>query len=344
MRGARGTRPSVTFIAWTPVSGRSAEIAEALDGEARCFYTFRIVRKPLVPLRYGWSALGTASYLARRRPRAVIASNPPIFPGLIALLYAKLARVPIVLDSHTGSFGLKGDRVSRLLLPAHAWLARRATATLVAADELAERVREWGGRPQVVHEAPPHWEVAPPAPLGERPIVLVVSTFDHDEAVEHVVEAARLVSEIQFRLTGDLRKCPPGLYESLPPNVELVGFLRGDDYVRAVASADVVVALTTEPQSVVRAGYEAVYSQRPLVVSDWPVLREVFPHAVHVENEPDAIASGVRAAIARHAELAETAPLALELQRRRWDCQLATLKATLASRPADAPIAVRTPV
>jgi glycosyltransferase involved in cell wall biosynthesis len=272
----------------------------------------------------------------------VIASNPPIFPGLIALLYAKLARVPFVLDSHTGSFGLKGDRVSRLLLPAHAWLTRRAAATLVAADELAERVRTWGGRPQVLHEAPPRWEVAPPAPLGDPPTVLVVSTFDHDEAVEHVVEAARLAPEIAFRLTGDLRKCPREVRESLPANIELVGFLRGDDYVRAVASADFVMALTTEPRSVVRAGYEAVYARRPLVVSDWPVLRDVFPYATHVENAPDAIATGLRAAIARHAELREAAPVALELQRGRWDRQLATLQATLASPSTDARVALGT--
>src|SRR6266516_1794445 len=231
--------------------------AGTLGGEARCLLH--------LPGRAQAARSSTACaeralhlfYPMRCCPRPVIASNPSSFPGRIALLYAMLARVPMVLDSHTGKFGLKGDRVSRLLLPAHAKVARRASATLVAPDELAERVRDWGGRPQVVHEAPPRWDVAPPGPLADPPTVLMVSTFDPDGAVDHVIEAARLVPKIGFRLNGDIRKCPPEIRASLPPNIELVGFLRDGDYVRAIGEANVVVMLTTEPRSVARGGYEA---------------------------------------------------------------------------------------
>jgi hypothetical protein len=162
----------LAFTAWTSIDGRSAEIADALGGEARGFYALRIVRKPLVPLRYAWSALGTISYWLRLRPRAAIASSRPTFPGL-----------------------------SR-----------------------AGRVR-------------------------------------------------------------------------------------------------------------------AVYAIRPLVVSDWPVLREVFPYAGHVENSPQAIAVGMRAANARHAELVEATVLALEVQRSRCDRQLAT-RETLTSRSSDTHVAL----
>ncbi len=327
------SRAPLAFIAWSHVSGRSAEIAAELDGEARCFYSPHLVRRPLVPLRYAVSALQTTAYLLRRRPRAVIVSNPPIFPGLIAFAYGSVARAPIVLDSHTGSFGLKQDRVSQLLLPIHVWLARRVAATLVAAEELGEIVRGWGGRAHVVHEAPPTWAVNPPAPLGDRPHVLCISTFDPDEAVDQVIAAGRMLPFVDLRITGDLRRCPAALRRSAPPNVTFVGFLRGEDYTRALEAANIVIALTTEPTSVVRGGYEAVYAGRPLVTSNWPTLRRVFPRAVHVETDAPSIAAGLRTAIDRYADLVASAPTALALQKQRWDRQVAVLRSLFSQGP-----------
>jgi hypothetical protein len=79
----------------------------------------------------------------------------------------------------------------------------------------------------------------------------------------------------------------------------------------------------------VRAGYEAVYAERPLVVSDWPASRAVFPHALHVSNEPAAIASGLRRAVAEHERLVRVAPEALALQRARWSEQVSALRAVI---------------
>jgi hypothetical protein len=321
------TRPRVSFIAWSPVAGRSEEIARALGGEARCFYGPGRFGKLSVLGRYARSAVDTVRYLRSRRPRAVIVTNPPLIPGLVAWAYARASGARVALDSHPGGFGLQGDRVSRVLQPLHSWLARRVTATLVTDERLAGRVERWGGTAAIVHEAPAGW--APPAPRPPehtRPRVLFVCVFQRDEPVAEVIEAARRAPELDLHVTGDLRKCPDALREAAPPNVRFTGFLSGVDYERAVREADVVLALTTEPSSVVRAGYEAVYAQRPLVVSDWPASHEVFPHAVHVAGGAAAIAAGLRAAIRDRERLLAVAPHALELQRERWDRQLEALK------------------
>ena len=78
---AAGRRPAVAFIAWTPTPGRAIDIAAALGGEARPFYFRCIVNRRLIPVRYLMDTLRTALYLARRRPRAVVVTHPPIFPG-----------------------------------------------------------------------------------------------------------------------------------------------------------------------------------------------------------------------------------------------------------------------
>jgi glycosyltransferase involved in cell wall biosynthesis len=332
-------RPPVSFIAWSPVGGRSHEIARALGGEAVCYYGRGRFGGISVLGRYARSAIATTRYLHRRRPRSVIATNPPIVPGLLAWAYGRWSGAPVALDSHPGGFGLQGDRVSRVLQPVHSWLARRVTTTLVTDRRLADRVATWGGRADIVHEAPVDWRSGGTHSLSPRPQVLFVCVFQRDEPVEELLEAARLVPTFDLHVTGDLRRCPAALRERAAPNVRFTGFLSGQDYQSAVLGADVVLALTTEPSSVVRAGYEAVYAERPLVVSDWPASREIFPYAIHVENRASAIAAGLERAVREHHELMVAAPRALELQRARWHQQLGFLRQRLiAAESATTPI------
>jgi glycosyltransferase involved in cell wall biosynthesis len=201
----------------------------------------------------------------------------------------------------------------------NAWLARRSVATLVANAALAERVRGWGAEAEVLHEAPPLWSVAPAAPPAGRPCVLFVCIFAGDEPVEAVLAAAARVPSVDVVVTGDLRRCPPALRAWAPANVSFPGFLSGDEYPAALARADVVLVLTTnEDISVPRSAYEAVWAGRPLVLSDAPAFRELFPFAVHVTNDADGIAAGLLAAVASHDELRARAEQAGRLQERRW--------------------------
>jgi glycosyltransferase involved in cell wall biosynthesis len=319
-------RPPVAFIAWSTVGGRSEEIAAALGGEARCFNDLRIVTRWLIPLRYAVSAVRTVAYLARGRPRSVIVTNPPVFPGLIAMAYSRLTGARVVLDSHPSAYGVNRDAMAVGLLPVSRRLAARAASSLVTGPDLVSRTREWGGRADVLHEAPPSWTLPPLGPQKGRPRVLCVGRFAHDEPTDVVVDAARLVPEIDVEVTGDLRKCPAGMREGAPPNVSFVGFLHGADYLAALERADVVVALSKSPYAVSRAASEAVWGRRPLVVSGWPVARQAFPHAVYVDNDRDTVAGGLRAAIERRAELIAEADPARELQLRRWETQLEVLR------------------
>lgn len=331
-------RPRVAFLAWTPAPGRARDIAHALGGEPRTFFALNIVRRPVIPARYLIDAVRTAAYLVASRPRALIATHPPLFPGMIGFAYARIARVPFVLDSHIGAFGLAGDALSRALLPLHARLARRADAVLVADDELAARVRAWGGRALLVHEPPVPWPPVPPRPAGERTRVLFPGTFRGDEPVAEVVEAAARLPAVDVVVTGDPRKRPIGLLDTLPSNVTLAGFLDPDSYRRVVQDADIVLSLSTERNSVMRTAHEAVYADRPLVVADRPLLRELFPHAVHAPVTATGIAAGIEEAIDRHAELIALAPQARALQEKRWNRQLGSLTEVLGlGRVAQAP-------
>ncbi len=322
-------RPPVAFVAWTHRPGRAEEVAAALGGEARAFYFAGIGDKRLIPLRYAADALRTLAYLVRRRPRSVVATHPPIFAALVCLAWARLAGIPLVLDSHPSAFGLAGDALSRKLLPVHRWLARRAVATLVTGPALGGLVASWGGRPEVLHEAEPTWRSTPARPAPARPAVLFAGTFAADEPVAEVLAAARAVPDVEVRITGDLARRPAELEGIEPANVRWLGYLPRDAYLAALRDADAVLALSTEDTSVMRTACEAVWAERPLAVSDWPYLRETFPDAVHVGNDRDGIAGGLRLLAGRHAELVRAAPAARARQAARWRAQRDRLAAAL---------------
>lgn len=327
------TRPHAAVIAWGAHTTRAEEIAASIGATGRRWGRPRQAARAATPARYVLQAARTLGWLAARRPRAVIVQNPPIVAPLVAYAYTRIAGARLVLDSHPTSFGRKGSRLWAAFVPVHRWLARRASLVLVTVDDLADEVQTWGGQASLLHEAPPGDVAADTSanPRRGRPVVLFVGVFADDEPVADVIAAAaRLADVADVHVTGDRGLAPAGLIENAPANVRFVGFLDSEAYRRALAEADLVLALTTEPASMIRAAYEAIYAQRPLVVSDWPALRDAFPYAVHVAPQADAIAAGLRAALNDLPKLRASAAQARKAQDERWERQITTLREAIA--------------
>ncbi len=322
-------RRHVVYLAWSVNRGRVVELGDLLGAQPRLFYPPRLAGRRLTAVRYLVSVLWTGWVLVRERPTVVLVINPPVLAAASAVAFTRLYGGAVVVDSHPGGFGAQGDRLSALLQPLHRWAVRRCRATLVTGEHWADVVRDWGGTPLVVHEPPAPWTTAAQATVrvpGDPPRVLFLGTYGRDEPVAELAEAARLLSDVRLRITGDPAVAPPGLLDALPANVEPVGYLGPAAYQDEVLRADLVVVLTTEPTSVMRAAYEAVYARRPLVVTDWPGLRLVFPHAVHVPNTAQGIAAGVRSALQDLDRLDDVAAPAREQQEQRWQSQLEALR------------------
>ncbi len=324
--GGPGER-GIVFLAWGAVAGRSAEIAAALGGRSISLYPPGSGRRPHAAVRYLHCSVITPWRL-RHRPALVVVTNPPVVAGLVTYVSGRLLGFPVALDSHPGGFGAQGDELSRRLWRLHRFLARRVAFSLVAAEPWAAMVEGWGGRAVVVHEAPMLDLVPVPSDRG-RLRVLYVGRFARDEPVEVVLEAARRSPGVEVLVTGDPADCPQALRSSAPPNVRFVGFLGPDAYRAAVGGAHAVLTLTTEPGSVMRAAYEAVYAGRPLLVSDWPLGRELFPYAVHVANEAGSIAGGLAELAAGYDRLAAVAAVARDAQLARWRGQEGRLRAAI---------------
>jgi len=251
-------------------------------------------------LKYIPRALACFWTLVTRRPRLVFASNPPTFAPLIVWFYCLLFNARYCMDSHTSAF----DRVRWLrLMPLHGFLARRAIWAATTNDELTDRVTAMGAPGISVTDIPFEF---PPAtyPVKGDFSVVVVSSFDDDEPVAETFEAARRVSDVTFYVTGNPAKASEELRALCPENVVLTGYLSNEDYIGLLRSVSAIMVLTTNDLTMQRGGSEAISVERPLITSDFQMLRDVFyKGTVHVDNSPDQIAdaiSQIRGNLARY--------------------------------------------
>jgi hypothetical protein len=321
-------RPEIAVCTWARNEGHARDIAGALDADFAGFARRGSGARWVAPLRWITASVRMTVWLARRRPRRVVVSNPPIFAPLIGWLYCVVARGVLAIDSHPASFGASGDIWGRFLW-LHAFISRRARVTLVAADQYAELATRWGGRPLVLHEPPPTWTVAPPAVPGPRPRVLFVTVFDADEPIDAIVDAAGALDDCDVVITGDTRRAPAGVVARARKWVTFSGWLDEERFVGELEKADVVVCLTSSPHAVLRSASEARYAQRVTVMSDQPALREAFAPAVFCTNDAPGIVAGVRQALREHDEWRRRSSDARDQLLNRWDEQRRALERRL---------------
>ncbi|MGH9045111.1 MAG: glycosyltransferase, partial [Acidimicrobiales bacterium] len=194
------------------------------------------------------------------------------------------------------------------------------------------KVESWGGHGVIVHEALPGWECPPPR-RHQRLSVLVVGRLAADEPTGEVLAAARALPGCDFAITGEPTRLDPAVRSSAPPNVTFVGFLGKENYRDRLAASDAVVTLTTEPTSVMRAAYEAVYARRPVVLSDWPLCAELFPHALRCSNDSVGIADALRRLDADYESMVAKLDVARRRQVARWEGQRRKLEEKIAGSP-----------
>jgi glycosyltransferase involved in cell wall biosynthesis len=164
----------------------------------------------------------------------------------------------------------------------------------------------------------------------------VINTFGGDEPIKTLLDAARCLPTIEWEITGDLRRSDPAEVASAPGNVRFLGYLNEHAYLQALTSCGGVLVLTTDRTSVPRSACEAVWAGRPLVLSASEATRDYFPHAIHVENTPSSVASGVERLVAEYGTRIELTANARVEQWNRWEDQLEALEELVGRAPGDA--------
>jgi glycosyltransferase involved in cell wall biosynthesis len=287
------SRERILFISWAPFCSRSDNIARELGGRSVMIYhSFWGSNYFTVLLKYLTQSVATLLLLLRVRPKVVFVMSPPSIVCLPVLVYTKLFRARMAIDAHSATFNNARWQALQFL---QKFLSRQAASTIVTTPHWQQLVRSWDARSDIVQDVPVLFPSPSDLQLPPGHNIAVVCTFTFDEPIECIFRAAALTPEVQFHITGNARRASRELLALKPDNVRLTGFLPDADYVALLQRAEAVMCLTTLDHTMQRAAYEAAYLGRPIITSDFPLLRQAFPRAtVFVRGEPEAIARGVR--------------------------------------------------
>ncbi len=315
-------------VAWTRFQPRTSALAAALGGHARFLDDGAVGSHVAIrPLSYLVKAFRTWKLLSRDNPKTVLVITPPVFAPMVAWLWCLAHGRPLVVDCHTGAFHSQKWAWAR---PIHRWLLRRVRVVLLHTDELEELVSGWGARAMVLPDDLPTIADASPQAREERRLVLIAGSFDSNEPVAAVVEAARLLPGVDFHFTGNPDLLSPKVRAEAPDNALFTGDLAYPVFLGELLAADVVGVFSTDPRIMNRAAFEAVGLGRPLVLSDLPALKERFGGAaLFAPNDPPAMAAAMNLALDSQEELAaRSVALQSELRGQR-DAAVARLKSIL---------------
>ena len=270
------------YITWDRYSSRSDSTAKFFDAKS---YSIEAIKSPailLVPLKYFLATVKTLTVLSRERPDVVFVQNPPTVAVLVVWLYCRIFGSEFIPDTHSGIF--TGKRWS-VFLGLNRFLGKRALANIAHNDYFVCKIRQWGAKAVNLGSVPRQMKTDKSYHIRKGFSVVFPCSFYPDEPIEEVINAAKLLRDVNFYITGNLKRASTELFKTTPDNVVFTDFLPHEDYVALLKACNVVMCLTTQDFTNQSGAYEAIAVGRPIIVSNWPLLRDLYYRGViHVDN------------------------------------------------------------
>lgn len=245
-------------------------------------------------IRYPILIFKTIYIVYKNDIRVLFVQNPSIVLSMLAVLFTSVRNMKVIVDAHnSGIYPLEGR--SKLLSWAAKYIARKADAVIVSNSYLASAVKLWGATPIVMPDPVPDLH-AEDKVASERPYLFFICTWAADEPYLEIIEAAKLIPEtIDIYITGKYRnKLSQTQLDTLPSNIKLLGFVPEHDYVAYFSSCLIAIDLTTRDNCLVCGAYEALSLEKPCIVSNSKVNREIFSTGfIYTDNNATAIAAAI---------------------------------------------------
>ena len=277
--------PKAVYITWAQTSSRSDSTAPFFNARSYQITGFKSRSKMLLPWRYIIASAKTLYVLLRDQPKVVFVQNPPTMSVMVVWLYTRFCGASFIPDSHCSVFN---SRKWRRFLWIYRYIARQALTNIAHNHRYVEEIKTWGAHSVNLGSVPRRMQTTRTYAVRQGFNVMFPCSFQGDEPVAEVIKAARLLSDVNFYITGNFRRAPRELVEGAPSNTIFTGFLSNEDYVALMKACAAVMCLTTRGDTNQSGAYEAIAVNRPIILSDWALLREIYSKGTAFANNDSA--------------------------------------------------------
>lgn len=311
------TIQAVTFISWQPYCSRSDNIAREFGGQSyKVYYDSFGSRYSTILFKYSLQFFKTLFLLFRDRPDVVFVMSPPVFATIPVFLYCFILKKRYIIDAHTGAFD---DSMWHKVKFLQKFFCHNALLTTVTNEDIASDLRTWGCRYNIIPDVPIKVNKINKPDLPRGFVITLVNTFSKDEPLENFLRATRSFKDVIFFITGKINKSDRRQVLTQNKNVIFTDYLPDQDYYGLLSASDLVAVLTTRDKTMQRGAYEAIYLDKPIITSDWPVLQKNFSiGAVFVDNSVAGIENGIKTAIDNLEILKEEAIVLKKKKKKIW--------------------------
>ncbi len=312
------------FVAWVPFQRRSISM-QSHFGYKLEFLSFSFKNRLLRPLEYIFKAWKTLMLFLHHQPQAIWVQLPPTPVLHVAHLYKVFFnhQVRIIADCHNATF-----RSPWISFPGTVALLNRCDLLLIHNDSVKEQAIVNGiscenlyvleDPAAVVEDRIIHKE------LFTHPWILCPCSFNQDEPIQAIFDAARLAPEITFVLTGKTTRAK-GIHDlnDIPSNVNLPGFLPKSEFDSLLWNADIILGLTKLDGIQLSVANEAVGAGKPMVLANTEILQKLFyKGAIYVDAlESQSIAQGCKEALLKKDQLTKDVRELILERKKLWLAQ-----------------------
>lgn len=271
---------------------RTMELSSALGVKL-----YMILSERMALVRYISVSLKTISILLKERPECLIIQNPSIVLAVLAGFLKLIFKYRLVVDRHSNFLLGKTqyNLLDRLFFLMSDFSIKMADLTIVTNENLKKYVELKGGKGFVLPDKLPTPRVALTHSQQRNNVVTFICTYASDEPYMEVIKAASVMDKkIKVHITGNDKKINPQVFQKLPDNVVITGFIPDKEYDELLQKSDIIMDFTKLENCMVCGAYEAVAMGKPLVTSSTDVLKEYFTQGtLHIDHSPQAICDAI---------------------------------------------------
>lgn len=290
------------FIEWAEYASRADSLANAVGAKPIFIGKVNKHKNLFVSFStYPAKIIENFKILKQEKPNIVYITNTNWIITLVNLIFSKIFRYKLILDSHSCAFDHEFIKYPLFLSKL---FAKCADLSIVTNKSHKEFLEKNNANVMIVSDIPFEDKLfsAEKIQLSEKFNICYICTYANDEPFLEVIEAAKSNEKVMVYLTGQYNrvKLNPQDY----PHVVFTGFLSNEDYKKYLNNSDAVMTLTTREDTMQRAGSEAISVEKPLITSNTKMLRNYFTKGtVFVNNNKESIAEGFNKIINEHEEL-----------------------------------------